>query len=86
MDDDEDASDDDEFYRLMRGAPSFIVTMSHDDRKNYRPKWLRNESGTEEMIGYNKPPASTPFDAYFEPNDRAVEFVASLMINKKGED
>jgi hypothetical protein len=75
------SEDGDEVYRLIRGAPSFVVTRSAEESKAYRPKWLRNEEKRAEGMGYNEPPASTPYDNYC--NQDEVKFFVTLMMSGK---
>jgi hypothetical protein len=76
-----DSEDEDEVYRLIRGAPSFVVTRSAEESSAYRPKWLRNEGNRAEGMGYIEPPPSTPYDNYCNQNE--VRFIVSLMISGK---
>ncbi len=52
-----DSENEDDIYRLIRGAPSFVVTRSAEESSLYRPKWLRNENNRAEGMGYIEPPA-----------------------------
>jgi hypothetical protein len=54
-----DSENEDDVYRLIRGAPSFVVTRSAEESSLYRPKWLRNENNRAEGMGYVEPPART---------------------------
>ena len=77
----DDSENEDEVYRLIRGAPSFVVTRSAEESSLYRPKWLRNENNREEAMGYNEPPAWTPYDSYCD--QKGVKFFVTLMMNSK---
>ncbi len=66
--------DDDGVYRLLRGAPSFIITRSGQESVDYRPIWLRNQNTNEEGMGYTVPPLSRPYDP------AQGTFFTSLMI------
>jgi hypothetical protein len=78
---------DGEIYKLIRGAPSFVVTRSAKESSIYRPKWLKNDGDSVEGMGYNEPPLPTPYDTYCNPDK--VNFFVTLMMksagNEKGE-
>ena len=77
-----DNDDGDDVYRLIRGAPSYIVTRTSEAASLYRPTWLRQKYREEVGFGLVDPPKSTPQDTYKERTNDEVKFVVSLMIKK----
>jgi len=75
-------ADDDNVYRLLRGAPTLIVARSNMDVADYRPRWIRNDRGCVEGLGYeNEPPSPRPLEAI-----QSTFFTSLMMKSKKGED
>jgi hypothetical protein len=75
-------ADDDNVYRLLRGAPTLIVARSNMDVADYRPRWIRNDRGCVEGLGYeNEPPSPRPLEAI-----QSTFFTSLMMKSKKGGD
>jgi hypothetical protein len=74
----DDGDEDDRVYKLMRGAPTVIITRNPGDSREYRPKWLQEEDSSEEGMGYDEEPwvggkESTPAQRHF---------VVTLMMSR----
>jgi hypothetical protein len=70
--------DDDNVYRLLRGAPSYIITRSSIDSANYRPNWIHDLSLNEEGMRYDNEPPVHPTSHYNHA------FVTVLMMRNTG--
>ena len=69
-------SDDDEVYRLIRGAPTCVIKRSQAESEEYRPVWLKDQSRMNDGMGYDDAPSME----CTRPTGRQCNFVVTLMM------
>jgi hypothetical protein len=73
----------DGIYRLLRGAPSYIITRSSLASAEYRPHWIRGRTGLEEGMEYDSVPTpSFLIDCGEKPSSTQSTSLTELQVQQ----